>query len=191
MVETVSPLAQEAVPGRHGPIGPDGPGITLSEERIGALWQVAAWPDRLSSAADAAAHAAGAAAPPGPGRSTEGTAARLLRTEPLKVWLLSAGPLPRPALDPADGAATDLSHARVLIRVAGRDRAALMARLVPLDLRPAAFPDGAVAATGLHQVGVCLCCRTEGFDLLVPRSFARSLWEHLLSSAVQFGVETG
>jgi sarcosine oxidase gamma subunit len=64
-----------------------------------------------------------------------------------------------------------------------------MARMVPLDLRPATFPEGAVASTGLHHLGVTIVARNGGFDFLVLRSFGLAVWETLIDSAAQFGAE--
>jgi len=188
MVERVSSLEGFNAPRETGRIGESGPGVTLSERRIGSLWQIAAWPDRLAAAGEAAANAAGVAAAPGPGQSDSGTAT-LIRTEPLKFWLASDDPLPRPDISAEDGTVLDQSHARTVIRVTGPHALDLMARAVPVDLRPVAFPEGAVASTGLHHVGVTILARGGGYDIFTPRSFALSLWEHLIEIAAQFGVE--
>lgn len=189
MPERVSSLARALAPRIIGPVGEHGPGIRLSERPVAGLLQVAAWPDRLAEAGRAAAAAAGAADAPGPGAAVFGTAATLMRVEPLKWWLVAAADLPRPALDRADGTLLELSHARTAIRIDGARAVELMARLLPVDLRPAAFPDGAVASSGLHHVGVTVLARGGGFDLFVPQTFALSLFEHVTDIAAQFGVE--
>jgi sarcosine oxidase gamma subunit len=61
--------------------------------------------------------------------------------------------------------------------------------MVPLDLRPVAFPDGSVSNTGLHHVGVTILARDGGFDIFVLRSFGLAIWETLIDSAAQFGAE--
>jgi heterotetrameric sarcosine oxidase gamma subunit len=190
MVTPVSPLEGHLAPGRSGLVTGAGPGIRLSERRIASLWQVAAWPGRLSQAGAAAAAAAGAPEAPGPGRSAAGDTATLMRIEPLKWWLVAGDDLDRPALDGQDGTVLDLSHARTVIRVEGPETAALMARLVPLDLRARSFPEGAVASTGLHHSGVTLTRREGGIEIFALRSYALSIWEHLAESAAQFGLET-
>lgn len=190
MVEPVSPLAGHVTPGRSGLATQAAPGIRLSERRIASLWQVAAWPDRLSQAGGAAAAAAGVPEAPGPGGTLAGSAATLMRIEPLKWWIVAATPIDRPALDGQDGTVLDLSHARTVIRVEGPDTAALMARLVSLDLRARSFPEGAVASTGLHHSGVTLTRREGGIEIFALRSYALSIWEHVAESAAQFGLET-
>jgi heterotetrameric sarcosine oxidase gamma subunit len=189
MVTPVSPLEGHLAPGRSGLVTGAGPGIRLSERRIASLWQVAAWPGRLSQAGAAAAAAAGAPEAPGPGRSAAGGTATLMRIEPLKWWLVAGADLDRPALDGQDGTVLDLSHARTVIRVEGPATEALMARLAAVDLRERAFPEGAVAATGMHHVSVMLHRRAGGIEIHVFRSFALSLWEHIGEVAAQFGAE--
>lgn len=189
MPERISSLSHACAPRVVGPVGEAGPGIRLGERRIGSLWQVSAWPDRMDAAGKAAAAAATCRTAPKPGGSATGKTATLMRVEPLKWWLLSEDEAPRPALDPHDGTLLDLSHARTAIRIEGSQADALMARLLPLDLRPAVFPEGAVASSGLHHVGVTVLARSGGFDLFVPQSFALSLFEHITHIAAQFGVE--
>jgi sarcosine oxidase subunit gamma len=189
MVERVSALAGHTAPMHFGLIGPEGPGVRLSERRLGSIWLIAGWPDRLPQAGAAAARAAGVAAAPGPGASASGAGGTLMRVEPLKWLLIGEHEIPRPALEPADGTLLELSHARTVIHVSGPRAAELMARMVPLDLRPAKFPEGSVAASVLHHVGVTVLARGGGFDLLVPRSFGLAVWEMLVESAAQFGAE--
>ena len=124
-----------------------------------------------------------------PGLSATGKGGTLLRAEPLKWLLAGEDEIARPALEAADGTVLDLSHARTVIHVSGAAALDLMARMVPLDLRPAAFPEGSVANTGLHHVGVTIAVRDGGFDIYVLRSFGLAVWEILVLSAAQFGAE--
>lgn len=190
-IAPVSALAGHLAPRRAGPIGEAGPALHLSERPIGALWQVAAWPGHLGEAGTAVARAAGAAEAPGPGMAVLGAQTVLMRTEPLKWLLLADGPLARPEVAAADGTVLDLGHARTAIRIEGPATADLMARLVPLDLRARSFPEGRVASTGLHHMGVTLYRRSGGIEMLVLRSFALSVWETVLEGATPFGLEIG
>lgn len=189
MVERASSLEGHNAPRKFGLIGSEGPGIRLTERALASAWLIAAWPERLAQTAAAAAKAAGVKAAPGPGRSATGAGGTLLRTEPLKWLLISAAETPRPALPEADGTVLELSHARTVIHVSGPKAPDLMARMVPLDLRPAAFPEGATTNTTLHHLGVTLLARGGGFDILVLRSFGLAVWETLIDSAAQFGAE--
>ena len=189
MVERASALEGHNAPRQFGPIGAGGPGIRLGERPLASLWLIAAWPERLAETGAAAARAAGVDAAPGPGASAKGPGGTLLRAEPLKWLLADDDEIARPALDAADGTVLDLSHARTVIHVSGAGALDLMARMVSLDLRPAAFPEGSVANTGLHHVGVTILARDGGFDIFVLRSFGLAVWEMLILSAAQFGAE--
>ena len=189
MVERTSSLEGHNAPRQFGLIGQDGPDIHLSERVLASLWLVGAWPERLAETGVVAAKAAGVDAAPGPGASATGPGGTLLRIEPLKWLLISEDEIDAPALDAADGTVLELSHARTVIHVSGPKALDLMARMVPLDLRPATFPEGSVASTGLHHMGVTILARDGGFDILVLRSFGLALWETLVDSASQFGAE--
>ncbi len=184
MVERVSALADHYRIGRFGAEG--APGVRLSEVRGLALHQIAAWPDTLAAVGDKAAQAVAVKAAPGPCRAVAGEGGALLRIAPLKWWLFAASP---PSLTPEEGATLDLSHSTTHVRIGGPDAAALINRHLPLDLSAAAFPVGAVGSSAFHHVGVTLWHSEAGFELFLPRGFAVSLWELLLESAAQFGVQ--
>ncbi len=189
MVDRASALEGHNAPHMFGLIGGGGPGVRLSERPIRSIWLIAAWPDRLAEVGAAAAEAAGVSEAPGPGAAATGKAGTLMRIEPLKWMLVSETETPRLAMDEADGTVLDLGHARTVIHVAGPRASDLMARMVPLDLRPAKFPEGSVASTMLHHLGVTILARAGGYDIFVLRSFGLAVWEHLVDSAGQFGAE--
>jgi len=184
VAERESALKGHYKPGRFGEAGE--PRVALQEIPLSVLHQIAAWPDTVDTVADKAAPAAGADAAPGPGAVVVGRRGALLRVEPLKWWLYGAA---APELDPEAGATLDLSHARTQVRVSGSRARECLNRLVPLDLRSESFPIDSTAATAMHHVGVTLWRSPEGYELFLPRGFAVSLWEVLLDTAVQFGVE--
>jgi sarcosine oxidase subunit gamma len=91
----------------------------------------------------------------------------------LGLWLLR-GPAAARLGAPAGWAVTDQSDGWCGLALDGPAAEAVLARLVPVDLDPAAFPPGAAARTPLRHIP-CLLVRTgPGFELLVPRSMARS-----------------
>ncbi|MEL6576735.1 MAG: hypothetical protein AAFQ81_12670 [Pseudomonadota bacterium] len=185
-----SALGDRVLPRRVLPAGVEAPGVSLSELPIGALWQVTAWAPRLAAAGSAVAGACGAAAP-GPGAAAGNGGVSALRTEPLR-WLLlcePGGPVGPPTLDPADGTVLDLGHARTRLRVAGPARLDLMARLAPVDWRAPAFGPGRVATTVLGRVGVTVLGREAHIELLLPRSYAASLFDLVADTAAGFGLE--
>lgn len=186
MVDAVSALDGHLTPRR---VGTPEPAVTLSERRIGGLWQVSAWPGHLTPAGQAAADAVGAVEIPGPGRFAQGPKGVVLRTEPMRWLALVDAPLPRPAIAAEHGTALDLSHARTCIRVSGPATRDLLARHTTIDLRETAFGPGQTATAAMGSLAVTLMARTDGIELLVLRSFALALWEELLVSAEQFGAE--
>lgn len=186
MVQRISALHGHVRPGRHGPTGE--PGVRLSERRYEDIWQVTAWPERLAQAAQAVASAAGVAAAPGPGQAAFG-GAMALRTEPLRWLIVSEEALDEPAIGRDDGTVLDLGHARTTIRVEGPAASELMARMAPLDFRPRSFADGRVATSAIHHVASTIVAHDGGFEVFVYRSFGLALWQHLVESAEQFGLE--
>ena len=75
------------------------------------------------------------------------------------------------------------------MRIEGPNAKDLLNRFLPIDLRDHAFADGAVASTAFHHVGVTLMRTGDAYELFIPRGFALSLWEMLVESAEQFGLE--
>ncbi len=184
MVDRVSALDGHYPTGRSGVAGKTG--ITLTEVRNLQLHQVAAWPDTLNTVGQMAADMAGCTNAPRPGMSQTGSKGSLLRVEPLKWWLLGGEP---GEIAAEQGSGLDISHSRTHVRVSGSEATTLLNRHLPLDLRSDAFPEGSVASTAFHHVGITLWHASEGYELFLPRGFAVSLWEGLLESAEQFGLE--
>ncbi len=179
-VARVSALAKH-----YKPIIKDNPGVTLTEVPGLTLWQLAVWPDSLQRVASAVADQIGVSGAPGFGRSNTQAAVSMLRIEPLKFWVIGAA-LTEP--DPNDGAVLDLSHSRTHIRISGPHATTLLNSYLPLDLREQSFAVGAVASTAFHHVGVALWRTDKGYELLLPRGFALSLWELLVESATQYDL---
>jgi methylglutamate dehydrogenase subunit D len=177
MPERASPL----------PEGASAPGLSLRP--CGRLLQYHAWPDTYGEMAGMVARSCGVAAGPAPGKAAHGAAGSLLRIHPQRLWFLSeradvGGDL---TVEPHVGASLDLSHARAIVRVAEEIAEPLLSRFIAIDLRPHRFPVDDVATTPLHRVSVVLWRRPNGFDILVPRSFARSTWDLLAASAEWLG----
>ncbi len=173
--------------------------VSLSEIHAMRLHQIAAWPQTMDLVAAQAAQAAGVTAAPPAGTAAASASAALLRIEPLKWWLVGRqesthkstwGSAEAPLKLPAEhGAVLDLSDSRVQVRITGAQAAALLNRHLPLDLRAAAFPRGAVAGSALHHVGITLWHSADGYELFIPRGFALFVWQMLLRSAAPFGAE--
>jgi len=184
MAKRQSALASSYHRGLHG--RPGEPGVQLQEIENLALHQVCAWPDTLTEVSVTIAQAIGATQTPKPGRVVSGPGGTALRVEPLKWWLLGAEPA---SLDSEMGAMLDISHSRTRILLSGPEAGACLGRLFPVDLRPDHFPVDRVASGGIHHVGVALWHSEAGYELFIPRGFAESLWEILVETAEQFGLE--
>jgi sarcosine oxidase subunit gamma len=105
---------------------------------------------------------------PGPGRSLARGEARILWSGHGQAFLIGVEP---PALPGA--ALTDQSDAWARLRLDGALALPALARLVPLDLRPAAFPADATARTMLgHMMLSITRSGAAAFDLMVFRSMA-------------------
>jgi sarcosine oxidase subunit gamma len=118
-----------------------------------------------------------AAALPPPGASGGWPGGRILWAG-AGLWLVEGDAPDLAAL----ALATDASDAWAGLLLEGRDAREVLARLVPLDLDPAAFPAGSVARSLLRQVPLLLVARGEGFELLVPRSFAGTATGELVAA---------
>jgi len=86
MVDRISALDGHYHSGRFGTDGDTG--VCLQLIRDLQLQQVAAWPDTIRKAADAAAKAAGADEAPAPGSAINGERGAILRIELQKWWLV-------------------------------------------------------------------------------------------------------
>ena len=77
-------------------------------------------------------------------------------------------------------AAIDQSHGRIVLRLEGEGARDLLQKGCNLDLDALAFPEGALAQTGINGIAVMVhAAGAAGFDLYVARSFAASLAEWL------------
>lgn len=117
---------------------------------------------------------------PAPGQSHARGDARIVWTAQDQAFLIGAA---APAIPGA--ALSDQSDAWALFRLTGALAEAALARLVPLDLRIAAFPDNSTARTLLFHAPLSVT-RTgrNSFDLLVFRSMAATA-VHDLSVAMR------
>lgn len=157
--------------------------IALGEIENLTLHQISAWHDSIEPVAKKAAQAIATDSAPAPGQVVSSANGSLLRIAPLTWWLVGGE---APTLTPAEGSILDLSHSRTHVRISGEQASVLLNRHVSLDLRPASFPVGRVAATELYFVGVTLWHSPHGYELFIPRSFALSVWEMLAETATQF-----
>jgi sarcosine oxidase subunit gamma len=194
MLERQSALASALSKG--GRDGADGRRrVTLGEERGWSLTQIAAFATTSDALDQAVAPLLGVRLPTGIGEAVDAGRHQLLRTGPELFWILGPDPDDLPGrlqtvVTPAIGAVTPLSHSRTRITVAGEAAGELLAKGIPLDLHPDAFPIGRFALTGLHHTPVLLWRRAESrYEILAMRSFALSVWDWLTDAAQPLGYE--
>ncbi len=106
---------------------------------------------------------------PAPGRVAETDGGRIVWAG-MGQWFVEGGaPVPEGA-----AARTDQTDGWAAMSLTGLGAAEVLARLVPLDLDARVFPPGSVARSLLRHVMLLLIAADDGFDLLVPRSYART-----------------
>jgi len=163
------------------------PPLGGAETRIGAaaltalpqapLHLVAPFPG-AAEAMGAALMAAYGAGWPAPGKSTASDAVELRWAGRDQALLIGADALP-PELT-GHGAVTDVSDVYLRLLLTGHDAAAeILARLVPLDLRPARFAPGATAKSLLGHIAAQVTATEEGIEIMVMRSIARSAFHEI------------
>lgn len=90
----------------------------------------------------------------------------------------------------------DQTDARTLVRVAGPSSRAMLAKLLPIDIHPKAFPAGSAAITHAAHIGVMVWRSDKPrspdcFMLACSRSYAGSFWACLIDAAREFGLSVG
>jgi sarcosine oxidase subunit gamma len=86
---------------------------------------------------------------------------------------------------------SDQSGGRTIFRISGPRARDVLAKGLPIDLDPRAFPPGSAATSAISHIGVQLWQTddTRGYDLAIFRSLTESLWRWLTASAAEFGYE--
>ena len=141
--------------------------VTLSEAIPEAITSVMSPQGRQSDQAHKALKSATGAGFPEPGQTTGADGVRVVWTGPGQALVLG----PRVA---AEGLrTTDQSDAWAVLRVEGDEAEAVLARLVPLDLRLTAFGTGRTARTMLgHMTGSVTRIGEKSFEIMAFRSMA-------------------
>jgi sarcosine oxidase subunit gamma len=117
---------------------------------------------------------------PAPGAGSSRGPARLIWTGRGQAMLLGVEP---PEALVGIAALTDQSDGWSAMRLDGPLAEAVLARVVPVDLRVPVFPEGAVARTMLFHM-TCTITRVgaEAFEILVLRSFGRTAVQDLATA---------
>ncbi|WP_339949089.1 sarcosine oxidase subunit gamma family protein [uncultured Albimonas sp.] len=104
---------------------------------------------------------------------------------------LALGAAPAALADLAPRAsAVDQSGGRGRIEVRGPEAETLLARGVGADLHGARFAQGTSAPMLFGRIGIVLTrSGAQRWEILVPRSYALALWEHLVEAGRSLGIE--
>jgi sarcosine oxidase subunit gamma len=154
---------------------------TVSELDLGKLTSCAPFKGQSGAFAETMKDAHGLAVPK-VNRSTGKQGARLMWFS--QGQYLLAGPAPDDALAKTS-ALTDQSDAWAAVRIEGPNVEDVLARLVPIDLRPVTFKRGHVARTQVqHMMALILRLSGDAFQIMVFRSMAATL-VHDLQVAMQ------
>ncbi len=153
-------------------------GVTLAEASVGPVTSIAIYPGGAKAVAKAL-KPMGLTFPEPNFWAAKG-AARIVWTGRDQAFLLGV------AAPEVEGAAlTDQSGGWAVLTVSGPGAVEALMRLVPVDLRLAAFPVGrAVRAPLNHMNMVLIRTADHAFDLMVFRSMARTAW-HEIAAAMQ------
>ena len=193
MVERESPLGGAYRPGAHGNLAA-GAGFRMMELTPGSGVEVVAWPGAEATALAAISSVTGLNISGAPGAGAIAGAQSAYGFAPGK-WLVvdqaedTASRLAA-AMTVEAGTVTDLSHGRTVIRVSGPRVEWVLAKLFAVDFAAGAFPVSSGRSTAHHDIFAQIQ-RTGAsqFDLVVFRSFARSLWKTLGHLAEEVGYE--
>jgi heterotetrameric sarcosine oxidase gamma subunit len=191
----LSALAGLAVPGRYGKTGGE-PGIVI-EERVGLGLATLACHKGQAEALRAEVASGYGVDLPGNSRVAQGSQVSFVGYGPGQ-WLAVSESLAHEALahDLAHrlqglASISDQSGGRTVLRLSGPRARDVLAKGLPIDLDPRAFPLGSAATSVILLMGVQLwqIDDTRSYDLAVFRSLSASFWRWLTASAAEFGYE--
>ena len=191
----LSALAGIAVPGRFGKPGGE-PGVVI-QERVGlGLATVAARKGQADALKAAVASVYGVELPAS-SRVAQGAQVSFVGYGPGQ-WLAVSEQLANEALarDLAQhlkglASISDQSGGRTVLRVSGPRARDVLAKGLPIDLDPRAFPLGSATTSTISLMGVQLWQTddTRSYDIAIFRSVSASFWRWLTASAGEYGYE--
>jgi sarcosine oxidase subunit gamma len=158
--------------GRH--VSHDGCG--LAELPLVPVHLVAPFPGRVAALSEAL-HTAHGLPFPAPGETARAEAAEIRWAGRAQALLIGPA-VPDGGLS-GYAAVTDVSDVYTRLALTGTAVPDVLARLVPLDLRPARFPPGRTARTLLGHMAAQVTATEEGMEIAVMRSFARSAFHEI------------
>jgi heterotetrameric sarcosine oxidase gamma subunit len=147
-------------------------GDTLAETALGPVALVAPFKGQEAAAGRILTATLGLAFPE-PNHVSQSSTARMVWCGPGRALLIGA-PVPQGLPDVA--AVVDQSDAFAVVRLSGPGGVAVLARLVPLDLRATAFPEGRTARSLLGHMAVSVTrVAADVIEVMAMRSMAVTL----------------
>ncbi|WP_136439314.1 sarcosine oxidase subunit gamma [Pacificoceanicola onchidii] len=184
MVEVRSPLRERITPGQFG--APGDAGVVLGNRTLAGLWQIAGWSD-FDEAADPVLQALGLTALGSYRQAQQAAGVRAWRTAPDRM--LFETPQDLTPFNSAALAVLDLGHARTCITLSGPIARDVLAQVIAVDTAPDVLKPGMFLQTGLHSVAVLVhCTGPDAFEILVPVTWAESVWDILFENALPYGI---
>ena len=194
-LHSVSALSGIAVPGRYGKDEAE-PSIVITELTGLGLATVACRKGQASGLS-AAVRKAYDVDLPASSRVAQGAAVSFIGYGP-EQWLAVSEALAKEALAGELAAklqglasVSDQSGGRTVLRIGGSRARDVLAKGLPIDLDPRAFPLGSAATSAISHIGVQLwqADDTRSYDIAIFRSLSESFWRWLTASAAEFGYE--
>jgi methylglutamate dehydrogenase subunit D len=191
----LSALSGIAVPGRYGK--EEGEPSVVITELAGLGLATVACRKGQPSALSAAVRKAYGVDLPASSRAEQGPAVSFIGYGPGQ-WLAVSEALANDALASELAAqlqglasVSDQSGGRTVLRVSGNRARDVLAKGLPLDLDPRAFPLGSAATSAISHIGLQLwqADDTRSYDIAIFRSLSESFWRWLTASAAEFGYE--
>mgnify|MGYP001386823480 FL=1 len=174
-------IAKSALEGRSLTLGT----VTLAEVEVGPITSVAVFPGGAKAVAKGLKTLG--LTMPDPNTFTEKKDVRIVWTGRDQAFLMGGAP---PDLEGA--ALTDQSDGWAVLGLSGAAAVDVLARLVPVDLRLAAFPVGRAIRTQLNHMNVVILrVGDHAFEILVFRSMARTAWHELETTTHMVAARTG
>lgn len=148
--------------------------------------QIEGWDGTLERFEASLARVLGVALPALVGETARHADTLMVRVAPRRFWLISenGAEVPSPAVDPELGCSVSLHGGRVRFRMTGACVPEVLSACIAVDWHSPAAALNCAVQTSFHRVPVLLIrTAASACDLLVPRSFARSLAEWITGVA--------
>jgi sarcosine oxidase subunit gamma len=149
------------------------------------LVQLEAWDGRSQQLEAVLSGTLGIALPGTVGEIVRHQNLRAIKVAPRRFWLLYDAPGREPiAMDPDVGSVVDLGEGRTRLRLSGSRLPDVLAKCIAVDWQSPAVAPQKASQTSFHGVPVLFLRTGEAeCELLVPRSFSRSILDWLGDSA--------